>query len=373
MNLDIVSAKRIQPQLGDTLGDCDGRNIGIGCDTEGVVSDGGDAVLNHDFLNVGKIAVPWGVRLAVIAYHLSGAGDGQNTVISELPGQIIAAGAAGENVGSGGGEGIKVLKQGGEDFLRFGKLGLLVTGQGIIGIIGFLYLGINLCLLLSGHGLDFLQGGEGFDQGADGLHGFVRFGLGGIFARFGALRAGIGAGLLRTGFHIAAAFVVGMVAVRHQPEAAVLLRADVGAGGVTRFLVIPAGIVMDVDALGHGLIAILGMFMGAGTARDRRGVAALACMEGMVLAKAVRFLRERENREVSENQDHRKQTAQRPFPKQRLHIASSCMPKAILMYNIAHFSGLSIDIQHYSMCIPAKLSSGTNWCLNGFAELTIDN
>ena len=141
------------------------------------------------------------------------------------------------------------------------------------------------------------------------------------------IRAGkIGTGAVTAGMDAAFAvlpafFGMDMVTLHLRGVAAIAVPA--GMIAVYRFPV-AAGAVMLVGTGRRLLIAAEGvMLMGAGTSRDRRGVAALACMEGMVLAKAVRFLRKRKNWDVPENQEHRKQTAQRPFPKQRLHIGSS--------------------------------------------------
>ena len=338
----MTASEREAANAGHALRDGD---IGeVAAEIERAFTNIGHAGVHNNAFDTAAVVIPGGI---VAIAHGSGAGDGENAVIGELPSQIIAAGAAGENVGCGGSEGIKVLKQGGEDFLRFGKLGLLIVGQGIVGIVGFLHLVVNLRLLRHGHGLDFLQGGQSLHQGADGLHGFVRLGL-------SAGLADIGAGLLRGGRYVAAGIVMSMGADQLPGHAPAFYRAGVAAGSPFHGLHIAAalgvgedtlcigdavaavplhggdiaaGVIMGMDAFGHGLIAGFRVFMGAGTSRACRGVATLGGMDGMVRAKALRFLRKRENRDVSKKQHRRHQTAKRSFPGLMVHIASSYVPR----------------------------------------------
>ena len=244
----------------------------------------------------------------------------------------------------GGSQGVEVIEQGSEGGLRAYNQGLLGFGQGFVGIVGRLHLIVDFRLILHGHGLDFLRGGKGVHQG---LNPF-----GGLAVR--ASLADIGAGLLRGGGCVAAGTVVGMGADQLPGHALAFHRADVAAGNPLHGfhiaaalgmgedaccigdavaavplhgLHIAAGAVMGMDAIGHGLIAVFRVFMGAGTSRARRGVAALVGVGGVVGAKALRFLRERENRDVSQKQHRRHQTAKRPFPGLMVHIASSYVPR----------------------------------------------
>ena len=223
--------------------------------SEGIRSDGGSPVFHYHSGYLIFMGIPSrSIAEAVEVIHFPAAGDGEQTIAGEQIGQVGAAVAGSEDGCRGGSQGTEVIEQGSEGGLCIGNQGLLGFGQGIVGIIGFLHLGINLRLLLSGHGHDFLQGGEGFDQGADGLHGFVHFGLGGlrgilfgfggVFTRFGALRAGIGARLLRGGRNVAAGTVVGMGTDQLPGHAPAFRRAGVAAGNLCHGLHIAAAIGM---------------------------------------------------------------------------------------------------------------------------------
>ena len=120
---------------------------------EGVVADGGDALLHHDSLDVvGEVIVPGsGVLVGVgvqVVVHLAGAGDGQLAEPVQGPGQVVAAGtgdqiglaavdaAAVLAVGVGGGDGLLVARTAvgagvGQNAV-LGAGGLLGDGGGVL-------------------------------------------------------------------------------------------------------------------------------------------------------------------------------------------------------------------------------------------------
>ena len=243
-----------------------------------------------------------------ITIHITAAGNSQGSIF-EYPGQTHTTGAGGGHVGRGG-EGIKVLEQGREGTFRVGDQGFLIVGKGVVGLVGRLHLVVGLRLLRHGHGLDFFQGRQGVDQGLNRFGGslvrgflFGRFLFGRFFFSsflFGGFtfRAHESAGGFQDGCHIAAAFVMDMLACLSPGHAAAFLGADMAADPFP----ITAGFIMFMNAGGYILIAFFRMYMAAFVPLHGRRIAAFRRVRGMMRAQSVRLGGEDRNRDILQHQ-----------------------------------------------------------------------
>ena len=354
----ITIKKRMAANADHSIGN--GYFCQVAAFTKGITANGGDSTHNHNFLNIGTIAVPRGVGIQIIR-HVAAAGDGKNAVIGEFPGQVITAGAGIENSGHGSVEGIEIVKQWQQNSLRVGNQGFLVNSEGIVGIQGRLQPIINRLLFLRSHGPECLHGGKLRDQRGHGIGSSL---VHCCLLAFGAL---VGAGRLRDFCRIAAGIIMDMMAIGDHNHAAAFHRANMPAGNFRRGLRIAAAlhvdedavfirqaaavlarhrrnvaaVPMDMGALGDGLIAARVTHMGAGASRRTGEIAAFRCMLRVVRAQPVHFRGVGRNRDITQHQHAGQHPAKHPFEHLISHLAASRFQKIFLS-----IIGLVIFVSH---------------------------